>query len=155
VILHEFICDFRCRGTGRGRHRRTDIYRRVVDDSKVTSQAKQLAQHKQRRIKLYNEFIEEASKLFVDALEHETPNPSAMVGLYTTISRMRILSSAVVIECAEKVGDLIVDTYLAPKMTPDELRETLKSRTFHSFDYLRDFSKVCRAERGTDLPQHN
>jgi hypothetical protein len=115
--------------------------------------AKQLAQHKQRRIKLYNEFIEEASKLFVDALEHETPNPSAMVGLYTTISRMRILSSAAVIECAEKVGDVIVDTYLAPKMTPDELRETLKSRTFHSFDYLRDFSKVCRAERGTDLPQ--
>src|SRR5271166_2667696 len=122
---------------------------------KLRVRAKQLAQHKQRRIKLYNEFIEEASKLFVDALlvEHETPNPSAMVGLYTTISRMRILSSAAVIECAEKVGDVIVDTYLAPKMTPDELRETLKSRTFHSFDYLRDFSKVCRAERGTDLPQ--
>jgi hypothetical protein len=116
--------------------------------------AKQLAQHKQRRIKLYNEFIEEASKLFVDALEHETPNPSAIVGLYTTISRMRILSSAAVIECAEKVGDVIADTYLAPKMTPDELRETLKSRTFHSFDHLRDFSKACRAERGTDLPQH-
>jgi hypothetical protein len=115
--------------------------------------AKQLAQHKQRRIKLYNEFIEEASKLFVDALQHETPNPSAMIGLYTTISRMCILSSAAVIECAEKVGDVIVDAYLAPKMTPDEQRETLKNRTFHSFDYLRDFSKACRAERGTDLPR--
>ena len=116
--------------------------------------AKQLAQHKRRRIKLYNQFIEEASKLFVDALEHETPNPSAMVGLYTIISRMRILSSVAVIECAEKVGDVIAETYLAPKMTPDGLRETLKGRTFHSFDYLRDFSKACRAERGTDLPQH-
>jgi hypothetical protein len=121
---------------------------------KLRVRAKQLAQHKQRRIKLYNEFIEEASKLFVDALEHENPNPSAMIGLYTIISRMRILSSAAVIECAEKVGDVIVDTYLAPKKTPDELRETLKSRTFHSFDHLRDFSKACRAERGTDLPQH-
>jgi len=117
-------------------------------------EAKQLAQHKQRRIKLYNEFIEEATKLFVEALEHETPNPSAMVGLYTIISRMRILSSAAVIECAEKVGDVIAETYLAPKMTADGLRETLKGRTFHSFDYLRDFSKACRAERGTDLPQH-
>ena len=56
--------------------------------------AKQLAQHKRRRIKLYNEFIEEASKLFVDALEHETPNPSAMVGLYTIISRMRSAMSS-------------------------------------------------------------
>jgi hypothetical protein len=114
--------------------------------------AKQLAQHKRRRIKLYNEFIEEASKLFVDALEHDTPNPSAMVGLYTIISRMRILSSAAVIECAEKVGDVIAETYLAPKIIG--LRETLKGRTFHSFDYLRDFGKACRAERGTDLPQH-
>ena len=121
---------------------------------KLRVRAKQLAQHKQRRIKLYNEFIEEASKIFVDALEHETPNSYAMVGLYTTISRMHILSSAAGIECAEKVGDIIADTYLAPKMTPYELRETLKSLTFHSFDYLRDFSKVCRAERGTDLPQH-
>ena len=153
MISHESISDFRSRGTGRSRYRRTDIYRRVMDDSTVTSQAKQLAQHKQRRIKLYNEFIEEASKLFVDALEHETLNPSAMVGLYTIISRMRILSSAAVIECAEKVGDVIAETYLAPKMTPDGLRETLKGRTFHSFDYLRDFSKACRAERGTDLPQ--
>ena len=116
--------------------------------------AKQLAQHKRRRIKLYNQFIEEASKLFVDALEHETPNPSAMIGLYTTISRIRILSSAAVIECAEKVGDVIAETYLAPNMTHDGLRETLKGQTFHSFDYLRDFSKACRAERGTDLPQH-
>jgi hypothetical protein len=115
--------------------------------------AKQLAQHKQRRIRIYNEFIELASTLFVDALEHETPNASAMIGLYTTISRMRILSSASVIECAEKVGDIILDTYLAPKMTPDQLRETLKTRTFHSFDHLRDFSKACRAERGTDLQQ--
>jgi hypothetical protein len=120
---------------------------------KLRVKAKQLAQHKQRRIKIYNEFIEQASTLFVDALEHETPNASAMIALYTTISRMRILSSAAVIECAEKVGDIIVDTYLAPKMTPDQLRETLKSRTFHSFDHLRDFSKVCRAERGTDFPQ--
>ncbi len=73
--------------------------------------------------------------------------PSAMVGLYTTISRMRILSSAAVIECAEKVGDVIAETYLAPKMTPDELRETMKSRTFHWFQYLRDFGKfVARNE---------
>ncbi len=94
---------------------------------KLRVRAKQLAQHKQRRIKLYNEFIEEASKLFVDALEHETLNPSAMVGLYKTISRMRILSSAAVIECAEKVGDVIVDTYLAPKMTPVTARDVEKS----------------------------
>jgi hypothetical protein len=36
-----------------------------------------------------------------------------MVGLYTIISRMRILSSAAVIECAEKVGDIIAEAYLA------------------------------------------
>ena len=85
----------------------------VTQRLRVWGKAARAAQR--RSIKLYNEFIEEASKLFVDALEHETPNPSAMVGLYTIISRMRILSSAAVIECAEKVGDVIAETYLRRK----------------------------------------
>jgi hypothetical protein len=54
---------------------------------------------------------------------------------------MKILSSDEVIEAAEKVGRLILETYLSPNRTfvdlPDLLREV---------DPLRDFSEACRRE---------
>src|ERR1700676_459373 len=41
---------------------------------------------------LYKQFIEDASKLYVDALEHTTTELSKLVDIYTTINRMRVLS---------------------------------------------------------------
>jgi len=68
-----------------------------------------------------------------------------MVGLRAKISRMRVLSSASVIEHADLVMKLIVDTYLAPNKSPSELRELMISG---KLDVLRDFSEACRIELG-------
>jgi hypothetical protein len=107
------------------------------------ARAQWIAQDKLRRQELYKEFIESASKCYVDALQHDEANIPALVELYVSVGRMRILSSPKVVESAELVARRIVDTYLAPNKTFLELREMVNSGTI---DLLRDFSGTCHAE---------
>jgi hypothetical protein len=110
-----------------------------------------LAQDKLRQQELYKEFIEEASKCYVDALQHDKADIPALVGLYAKMGRMRVLSSPKVAESAERIGRKIVDTYLEQDKTFLELREMLISG---SIDLLRDFSEICRAEFESLRAQH-
>jgi len=109
----------------------------------MQQKAQAYAHNKGRREELYKEFIEEASKTYIAALQHTDTDVTSMVGLYATISRMRVLSSAPVIEHADKIAKTIVDTYMSPNKSLPELREMLFNG---SFDVLRDFSEACRAE---------
>lgn len=110
---------------------------------KTQTRAQWLAQDKVRRQELYKEFIEDAARCYVDALQHDKADIPALVGLYAKIRRMRILSSPKVVETAEQIGRRILDTYLEPDRSFPELREMVNSG---SIDLLRDFSEVCRAE---------
>jgi hypothetical protein len=83
--------------------------------------ARRLSQEKARRQKLYKQFIDEASKLYADAVVHDQVEVSAPVGIYALVSRMRVLSSSVVIEKAEVVNRPIIDTYFEPNRTFPEL----------------------------------
>jgi hypothetical protein len=106
--------------------------------------AQQLTYNIARREELYKYFIEEASKLYADALEHDTADTSKLVALYALVSRMRVLSSPPVVENAERVMRVIVETYLGPNKTFRELSETLKNG--QEIDLLRDFGEACREE---------
>jgi hypothetical protein len=97
----------------------------------------------ERRQDLYKEFIEEASKCYIHALQHDEPDIPSLVGLYAKLGRMRILSTPRVLECAERIERTIVDTYPMPVKTFAELREMVHSR---SADLLQDFSAACRDE---------
>jgi hypothetical protein len=110
---------------------------------RTQARAQWLAQDKIRRQELYKEFIEDASKCYVDAIQHDKADITVLVGLYTKIGRMRVLSSQQVVESAEKIGRKIIDTYLEPDKTFLELREMVVSG---SIDILSDFSEACRAE---------
>ena len=92
---------------------------------------------------MYKDFIEEASKLYVDSLMHETSDVSQLVRLYAMISRMRVLSSTTTVENTDKVARMIVNTYLVPNKTFPELRDMVNSG---AIDLLRDFSEACREE---------
>jgi len=107
------------------------------------ARAQWLAQDKLRRQELYKEFIEAASKCYIDALQQDEADMPALVELYVRVGRMRILSSPKVVESAELVARRIVDSYLTPNKTFLELREMVNSGTI---DLLRDFSETCRAE---------
>ena len=102
-----------------------------------------LSRDRGRRQKLYKQSIEEASKLYADALVHDQAEVSALVSVYALIGRMRVLSSSAVIEKAEAVVRVIIDTYFAPNKTFHELRDLISSR---SMDPLRAFSEECRRE---------
>ena len=49
-------------------------------------------QEKGRRQELYRDFVDEASRLYIDALTNDQPDLSKTIALYALISRMRILS---------------------------------------------------------------
>jgi hypothetical protein len=104
---------------------------------------KRLSEDKGERQKLYSQFIDEASKLYADALTHEQAEISAFVSIYALISRMQLVSSAPVLEKGDMVVRAIIDTYLSPNRTFAELRDLINS---HHMDPLRAFSEQCREE---------
>ena len=104
-----------------------------------------VAQEANRRRELYKEFIEDASKCYVDALQHDTGDIPTLVALHAKIGQMRILSSPTVMASAEKVRTKILDTYLEPDKSFTELRELVRTNR-ESVDLLRDFSEACREE---------
>jgi len=110
--------------------------------------AQRLASSKSTRQELYKQFIDEASRTYVDALVHDKLDMSSLVGIYSLISRMRVLSSRKVIESAANIARLITDTYFQPNKTLFELQAMIHDG---GVDPLRDFSDVCRNELGTDL----
>lgn len=106
--------------------------------------ASRVAQDGARRRKVYGKFIDEASKLYADALVHDKAEVTALVSVYALISRMRVVSSAAVIEKAEAVIRVSLDMYFAPNKTFPEFRELMNSHPVG--EPLRAFSEECRKE---------
>jgi hypothetical protein len=104
---------------------------------------------RERRQDLYKEFIEEASKGYLYALERNQPDIASLVTLYGKASRLRVLSSPKVIAGAETIVRRIIETYREPSitLTNDQMHEITKRGTF---DILRKFSETCRDEFDSD-----
>jgi hypothetical protein len=115
----------------------------IVQQKEVHAQW--VGQDRLRRQELYKEFIQQASKCYADALQHQTPDVPALVVLYGKISRIRAISSPKVLGAAEQVLRRIADIYFEPPivLTRDQIRSMLRDG---SVDILRDFSQTCRAE---------
>jgi hypothetical protein len=104
--------------------------------------AQRFAQAMALRHRLYGEFMEEASKLFTDALSHELDDASKFVSLYALVGKLRLFATANVISKAEEVMRLIVETYHLPNRdfrNPEDRHEP-------DVDVLRAFSEACREE---------
>jgi hypothetical protein len=106
---------------------------------------------KSRRQILYRDFIAEAAKCYIDALQHDKADIPGLVGLYAKLSSMRAVSSKPVVRCADDVVRKILDTYLEPDKSFVELREMVIDGTI---DLLRDFSHACRDEFEGMRPIH-
>ena len=97
-----------------------------------------------QRENLYRDFVIAASEAFADAVTHSEPQLQQIVTLYSMLSRMRILSSPQVVECADRTVASIVDTYFSPNRTFLEIHALIKSG--EPVDPLREFSEVAREE---------
>jgi hypothetical protein len=109
----------------------------------VQFQEQQLARNLSRREDLYKDFIEEASKWYAHAYEHQNPEIGNLVNLYALVSRMRVLSSTRIVESADRVVRTIIQTYLAPNKSFRDVQEILDKEDMNP---LREFSNACRDE---------
>ena len=98
---------------------------------------------KSRRQTLYRDFIEDAAKCYIDALQHDKADIPSLVSLYAKLSSMRAVSSKKVVQYADDVVRKILDAYLEPDKSFVELREMAING---SIDLLRGFSGACHDE---------
>ena len=101
------------------------------------------ARDQSTRHKLYKAFIEEASKLYGDALVNSKVEIPTLVGAYALISRMRVMSSPEIVDRADAALRTIVDIYYSPNKTMAELRAEINGG---KLDLLREFSNAAREE---------
>ena len=99
-------------------------------------------QEMSRREQLYGDFINEAARLFADALTHTLEEPSKLVSLYATLGRLRLFASPRTMEVAQLVMNRIIEVYYQP--AEDFAGRVSIER--HDLDILRSFTEACRAD---------
>ena len=111
----------------------------------VRSQTRSQKTEHQRnaKAKLYEKFIDEASKIYVHALENSSTEASQLVNLYATLNEIRLVSSSAVVDQADKAVRTIIATYMSQNVSFDELIELLDQGLP---DPLLVFSETCRHE---------
>jgi len=109
----------------------------------IQQRARSREHNRSRREALFTDFINEASRLYGDALSHEKDDVLDMVQLYALVGRMRLISCDRVVTSAERTMDAIIDAYLAPNKTLHELRIMMKEG---KMDFLVEFSEAGRYE---------
>jgi hypothetical protein len=107
------------------------------------SKMQRLAAERDKREALFGRFVDEAAKLYADALQNKRDDTSAFFVIYGLTNRIRLISSARVVNSADTLARIIMDTYLSPNMTLEEVRSTWIDR---NIDPIRDFSEACREE---------
>src|SRR4030095_14966082 len=74
----------------------------------VQFSAQQRASDLSRRAQLYENFIEEAPRLYADAYKHNEAETAKLVNLSALVSKMRVLSSPRIVEPADSVVRVII-----------------------------------------------
>ncbi|MGL4959831.1 MAG: hypothetical protein ACRC67_01270 [Inquilinus sp.] len=104
--------------------------------------ADRLSKEASRRERLFGEYIEQASKIYGDALAQDhLDDPAKLVPIYATLNKLRLFATPRTIAAAEAVLDRLLGTYSLPR---DELKEAAQDKDAH--DILREFVQSCRAE---------
>jgi hypothetical protein len=110
------------------------------------ARAQRLAAERDVRTALFGRFLDEAAKLYTEALQNRRDDITSLIGIYALKNQIRLISSPQVVAAAEAVTQVIVDSYLAPNITMEEMRANWIDG---NVDPLRDFSEACRQELQT------
>ena len=110
---------------------------------RIQMKSQRSASSKSKRQKLYKAFIDDAARIYGDALMHDKLETTGLIDLHALVSRMRIVSSAPVIETAVNVVKVITETYSQPNKSPEEIEAMISNG---SVDILQSFSEACRDE---------
>jgi hypothetical protein len=102
-----------------------------------------VAAERKTRENLYVDFIQEASRMFADALSHEQTEIAQLVKLYSISAHIRMVSSTRIVEASEAVIDAILEAYSRPNRTLAEIRDYAKAGGFNP---LHNFAQLSREE---------
>jgi hypothetical protein len=120
------------------------------------ARAQRLAAEREGRAALFGRFLDEAAKLYSDALQNRRDDITGMIGIYALTNRIRLMSSPQVVEAADTVCRIIVDTHLAPNMTLEEMRANWIDRHLDPLrDSARRVGKSCRHLDGIELARRS
>jgi hypothetical protein len=100
------------------------------------------------REELYSQFIKEAANLYIDSLGRTLETPAPLIGLYSLVGRIRLISEDKVLSAAEKTAHGIVDSYSRPPTTFDVVYKLAREG---NVDPLKEFTEACREERKSML----
>jgi hypothetical protein len=116
----------------------------------IQERARDRERDRTRREALFADFINEATRLYGDALSHEKDDVLDLVRLYALVARIRLISTELVVASAQRTLDAVIDAYLEPNKTLHELRVIMAEGRM---TFLVEFSEACRAE--LDAPAQN
>ena len=97
----------------------------------------------QKQEALYGEFIDQCSRLLVDATQNQLQKADTLLPAYALINRIRLSASSTVLDAAECLIRQIIDQYFAPDLSVQQVRELARSS---QADPLRAFGQTCREE---------
>jgi hypothetical protein len=95
------------------------------------------------RQSLYGEFIDEASRMTLEALSHSLEQPETFVKLYGILGRIRLVATDPVLAAAEACCRQITELYSKPNLTIEQIRLEFEQERL---DPLRNFDAACRME---------
>ena len=104
--------------------------------------SQRLAQNRARLEQVFGEFIDQASRLFADALTHQLDDLSKLVPLYATMGKLRLYASNATLVCADRVMSRILDAYYSPNVN----FEAQRIQSAENYDVLRTFIAACQTE---------
>jgi hypothetical protein len=104
----------------------------------------------EEREKLYGLFVEEAVRLFVDAIQRSKIEPFKIMRLYSKVARIRLMSTDQVLNAAEEVGKRLLEAYERPPEDPTKVLARYANGE-NNLDPLREFTEACRLERAKTL----
>jgi len=96
-----------------------------------------------QREHLFVEFMNEAGRLYADALGHEKDDIADVMRLYAIVAHLRMVSGPDIVAAAERVVRAIVDAYQAPNRTLHDIGDLAANGGLRAF---RDLGTAFRAE---------
>ncbi len=107
------------------------------------ARAERLGRELDRKEDLYSRFNEMSAELLMDSLDHSLDEPAKLVGLIMLAGRIRLTSSKSVLDTAEHVIAMLLESYRQPAMD----RRCVLDKPHDFIAPLVAFTLACRQER--------
>jgi hypothetical protein len=109
----------------------------------VQARNQRLATETAKRQELYGAFMDELAVLYSHALRSNEMEYANLVKVFALRGRISLVATPAVAESADAAVKFLVDLYLGPPRTPEQVRAMMDNQTQ---DQIGEFALRCRSE---------